>query len=78
MKNISKRLGYLQYLDVLLVAQTGPVHEELSKEVRLGKDFEVYVWCSHLETILTYIILQLYQNIARLLTQLYEAYATSC
>lgn len=40
LKNIGKRLGYLQYLDVLLLAQNGPVHQELSKEARLTKDYE--------------------------------------
>lgn len=39
-KNIGKRLGYLQYLDVLLLAQNGPVHRELPKEARFTKDYE--------------------------------------
>jgi splicing factor 3A subunit 3 len=43
LKNIGKRLGYLQYLDVLLLAQNGSVHRELSKETRLTKDYESYV-----------------------------------
>lgn len=42
-KNIGKRLGYLQYLDVLLLAQNGPVHQELPKEARFTKDYESYV-----------------------------------
>ena len=40
LKNIGKRLGYLQYLDSLLSAQNGPVHRELPKETRLTKDYE--------------------------------------
>jgi splicing factor 3A subunit 3 len=43
LKNIGKRLGYLQYLDVLLLAQNGSVHRELPKETRLTKDYESYV-----------------------------------
>jgi splicing factor 3A subunit 3 len=40
LKHIGKRLGYLQYLDSLLLAQNGPVHQELPKETRLTKDYE--------------------------------------
>ena len=40
LKNIGKRPGYLQYLDLLLAAQSNPVHSELSKETRFTKDFE--------------------------------------
>ena len=40
LKNIGKRPGYLQYLDLLLVAQSNPVHSDLSKETRFTKDFE--------------------------------------
>jgi len=43
LKNIGKRLGYLQYLDSLLSAQNGPVHRELPKETRLTKDYESYI-----------------------------------
>jgi len=43
LKNIGKRLGYLQYLDVLLLAQNGPVHQELPKEARFTKDYESYI-----------------------------------
>ena len=43
LKNIGKRLGYLQYLDILLLASNGPVHRELSKETRMTKDYESYV-----------------------------------
>jgi splicing factor 3A subunit 3 len=44
MKHIDKRLGYLQYLDVLLAAEHGPVHRELPKDVKKGKDFETCVF----------------------------------
>lgn len=40
LKGIGKRPGYLQYLDILMLASKGPVHEELSKETRLTKDYE--------------------------------------
>ena len=40
LKNIGKRPGYLQYLDLLLAAQSSPVHSDLSKETRFTKDFE--------------------------------------
>ena len=40
LKNIGKRPGYLQYLDLLLAAQSNPVHSDLSKETRFTKDFE--------------------------------------
>jgi splicing factor 3A subunit 3 len=40
LKNIGKRPGYLQYLDLLLAAQNGPVHQDLPKETRFAKDFE--------------------------------------
>lgn len=44
LKNIGRRLGYLQYLDVLMLAESGPVHRELSKETRLTKDYEAYAF----------------------------------
>lgn len=40
LKNIGKRPGYLQYLDMLLGVQDEPVHRELSKENRFTKDYE--------------------------------------
>lgn len=40
LKNIGKRPGYLQYLDLLLAAQDGHLHRDLSKETRFSKDFE--------------------------------------
>ncbi|THH19917.1 hypothetical protein EW146_g1362 [Bondarzewia mesenterica] len=47
LKKIDKRLGYLQYLDVLILAQSGPVHRELSKDTRLTKDYELYIRSLH-------------------------------
>ncbi|KAJ6598839.1 hypothetical protein DFH09DRAFT_16394 [Mycena vulgaris] len=47
LKNIGKRPGYLQYLDLLLLAQSGPVHRDLSKDTRFSKDFEVYIKTLH-------------------------------
>lgn len=51
LKNIGKRLGYLQYLDVLLAAQSVTVHSELPKDCRLTRDYELCVtqWiiCKH-------------------------------
>ena len=41
LKHIGKRITYLQYLDVLLAAQSGPVHAELPKECRLHRDYEL-------------------------------------
>ncbi|KIM46342.1 hypothetical protein M413DRAFT_64383 [Hebeloma cylindrosporum] len=43
LKNIGKRPGYLQYLDLLLAAQNAPVHSDLPKETRFTKDFETYI-----------------------------------
>ncbi len=40
LKNIGRRLRYLQYLDVLMLAENGSVHRELSKETRFTKDYE--------------------------------------
>ncbi|KAJ3934564.1 MAG: hypothetical protein NXY57DRAFT_663715 [Lentinula lateritia] len=47
LKNIGKRPGYLQYLDLLLEAQNGPVHRELSQEARSTKDYEAYIMALH-------------------------------
>ncbi|KAH9850741.1 RNA splicing factor PRP9 [Lenzites betulinus] len=47
LKHISKRLAYLQYLDVLLAAQSQTVHSELPKECRLHRDYELYVRALH-------------------------------
>ncbi|PPQ77424.1 hypothetical protein CVT25_011006 [Psilocybe cyanescens] len=43
LKNIGKRPGYLQYLDLLLAAQNEPVHSDLSKDTRYTKEFETYI-----------------------------------
>lgn len=40
LKNIGKRPGYLQYLDLLLAAQNAPVHADLPKETRFSKEYE--------------------------------------
>ncbi|KIY49417.1 hypothetical protein FISHEDRAFT_41478 [Fistulina hepatica ATCC 64428] len=40
---IGKRPGYLQYLDLLLAAQEHTVHDDLSKETRLTKDYDTYI-----------------------------------
>ena len=41
LKNIGKRLGYLQYLDLLLAAKGHLLHSELSTSTRLSKDYEL-------------------------------------
>jgi hypothetical protein len=43
LKNIGKRIGYLQYLDALLVAENGLIHMDIPKETRLTRDYETYV-----------------------------------
>ncbi|KAF4619400.1 hypothetical protein D9613_005125 [Agrocybe pediades] len=43
LKNIGKRPGYLQYLDILLSAQNGLLHSDLPKETRFTKDYETYI-----------------------------------
>ncbi|KAJ7068495.1 hypothetical protein C8F01DRAFT_1118332 [Mycena amicta] len=43
LKNLNKRPGYLQYLDLLALSKDGPVHRELSKEIRFSKDYESYI-----------------------------------
>ncbi|KAJ7590658.1 RNA splicing factor PRP9 [Mycena floridula] len=43
LKGIGKRPGYLQYLDLLIAARSGLVHEELSRETRFSKDYETYI-----------------------------------
>ncbi|KAF4575109.1 hypothetical protein EYR40_005158 [Pleurotus pulmonarius] len=47
LKNLGKRPGYLQYLDLLMNAQFGPVHRELSQETRATKDYETYIHTLH-------------------------------
>src|ERR1700761_1941622 len=43
LRNIGKRPGYLQYLDLLLLAESGLVHRDLTKEIRFSKDYQSYV-----------------------------------
>jgi splicing factor 3A subunit 3 len=43
MKNIGKRVGYLQYLDALLFAENGLIHTDIPKETRLSRDYETCV-----------------------------------
>ena len=43
MKNIGKRIGYLQYLDALLLAENGLIHMDIPKETRLSRDYETCV-----------------------------------
>ncbi|KAI0650581.1 RNA splicing factor PRP9 [Trametes meyenii] len=47
LKHIARRLAYLQYLDVLLAAQSQPVHQELPKECKLHRDYELYIRALH-------------------------------
>ncbi|OCH92146.1 RNA splicing factor PRP9 [Obba rivulosa] len=47
LKNIGKRLAYLQYLDVLLASQSVPLHSELLPECRLGREYELYIRSLH-------------------------------
>ncbi|KAG5652668.1 hypothetical protein H0H81_004160 [Sphagnurus paluster] len=47
LKNIGKRPGYLQYLDLLLVGQDRTVHQDLPKETRFSKDYETYIQILH-------------------------------
>ncbi|KAH7911562.1 hypothetical protein BJ138DRAFT_1172473 [Hygrophoropsis aurantiaca] len=47
LKNISKRLPYLQYLDVLLTSENNLLHKELSRETRFTRDYESYIQNLH-------------------------------
>ncbi|KAH7887568.1 hypothetical protein F5I97DRAFT_1804991 [Phlebopus sp. FC_14] len=47
LKNIVKRLPYLQYLDVLLAAEQGKLHAELPRETRKSKEYENYIQGLH-------------------------------
>ena len=40
LRNLPKRITYLQYLDQLLAAQHGYVHKDLPQETRSTKEFE--------------------------------------
>ena len=41
LKDTRKRLGYLQYLDDLLVADKGLIHANISREARPSRDYTV-------------------------------------
>lgn len=43
LRHAPKRVAYLQYLDVLISAQDGTVHNELPRECRITKDYEKYI-----------------------------------
>ncbi|KAI6003673.1 hypothetical protein EDD15DRAFT_2455413 [Pisolithus albus] len=47
LKNIAKRLSYLQYLDVLLAAEVGKLHTELARETLRTKEYETYIHMLH-------------------------------
>ncbi|KAG9317504.1 hypothetical protein JVU11DRAFT_1709 [Chiua virens] len=47
LKNITRRLPYLQYLDVLLATQNGTLHNELPKQTRSSKEYEIYIRSLH-------------------------------
>lgn len=60
LRRLPKRLTYLQYLDVLLDAQNGPVHRDLQLDVRTTKEFEALVFLPSAPTLvyLTYIFVR--------------------
>lgn len=72
LKHLSRRLGYLQYMDVLLAAESGSLHAELSVEVRTGRDYETSV-CSFELGAASSISLQLHQGIAQLSSDIHQA-----
>jgi splicing factor 3A subunit 3 len=41
LKNVGKRLGYLQYLDALLLADKGLIHADIPKETRFSRDYSM-------------------------------------
>ncbi|THH12237.1 hypothetical protein EW145_g128 [Phellinidium pouzarii] len=43
LKNIVKRLSYLQYLDTLAASEHSLIHQEIPKETRYSKDYENYI-----------------------------------
>jgi splicing factor 3A subunit 3 len=43
LKNVGRRLGYLQYMDALLTVSNGALHKELSQEVKTSRDYETLV-----------------------------------
>lgn len=77
LKHIGKRLGYLQYLDVLLAAQSTTVHSELPKECRTSRDYELYVAPLRRETTSAYASAnQIHQSTAYILDVVHQACAT--
>ncbi|KAH8993889.1 hypothetical protein EDB86DRAFT_2928274 [Lactarius hatsudake] len=47
LKNVGKRLGYLQYLDALLLSEKGLIHADMPKETRFSRDYETYIGALH-------------------------------
>ncbi|KIJ37377.1 hypothetical protein M422DRAFT_33717 [Sphaerobolus stellatus SS14] len=47
LRNLPKRITYLQYLDLLATAQKGSLHKDLPQETRTTKDFEAYLLALH-------------------------------
>ncbi|KAI5119507.1 hypothetical protein M0805_002443 [Coniferiporia weirii] len=47
LKNIVKRLSYLQYLDALTAAEHGLIHQEIPRETRYSKEYETYITALH-------------------------------
>ena len=44
LRHLPKRVSYLQYLDLLLASQDGPVHRDLPQDTRITKEFEACVY----------------------------------
>lgn len=40
LKGVGKRLGYLQYLDALLLSEKGLIHADIPKETLFSRDYE--------------------------------------
>lgn len=40
LKNVKRRLGYLQYIDALAATEHSLLHSELASEVRYSQDYE--------------------------------------
>ena len=53
LRHLPKRLSYLQYLDLLLAAQNGPVHHDLPQETRMTKEYEACVYSFTVSVVLT-------------------------
>ncbi|EJU06332.1 hypothetical protein DACRYDRAFT_103277 [Dacryopinax primogenitus] len=43
LKHLTKRLGYLQYLDTLIATKDAPIGHELSKDCKSTREYEVYL-----------------------------------